>query len=249
MDGETERIVLLHGFAGTHRTWDGVLARLSRAQRYRALAPDLPGHGGCADAPQPITFAGCVQHVLALAPERFVLCGYSLGGRVALHVALAAPARVARLVLVAGTPGIEDPAERSERRVADRTLADALARDPYEAFVRRWCAQPMFARDPPAVDALARADYLRNARHPDAIAAVLRGIGTGEMAPLWERLTELTMPVSVLAGERDVKFQAIAQRIARLLPAARAEIVPGGHRLPLECPDAIARELALAPSA
>jgi pimeloyl-ACP methyl ester carboxylesterase len=103
----------------------------------------------------------------------------------------------------------------------------------------------MFARDPPAVDALARADYLRNARHPDAIAAVLRGIGTGEMTPLWDRLGELAMPVTVLAGERDAKFQAIAHRIARELPTARAEIVPGGHRLPLESPGAIARVLAM----
>jgi 2-succinyl-6-hydroxy-2,4-cyclohexadiene-1-carboxylate synthase len=243
----SEALVLLHGFAGTHRTWDGVLARLSRAQRYRALAPDLPGHGEHAGAPRPITFAGCVEHVLALAPERFILCGYSLGGRVALHVALAAPARVARLVLVAGTPGIEDPVERAERRAADRALADTLDRDPYEAFVARWCAQPMFARDPPAVDAFARADYLRNSCHPGAIAAVLRGIGTGEMAPLWGRLAELHMPVGVLAGERDIKFHAIARRIARLLPAARAQIVPGGHRLPLESPDAIVRELAQAP--
>ena len=94
-----ETVVLLHGFGGTRRTWDGVAALLD-AERYRPLALDLPGHGEAA-AERPLTFERCVSSVLAAAPERFVLCGYSMGGRIALHVALAAPGRVARLLLVA----------------------------------------------------------------------------------------------------------------------------------------------------
>src|ERR1700728_4014819 len=100
-----ESVVLLHGFGNTHRAWDGVIAALDR-ERYRPLALDLPGHGEAADAERRITFAGCVEHVLARSPERFALCGYSLGGRVALHVALAAPERVSRLVLVSTSAGI-----------------------------------------------------------------------------------------------------------------------------------------------
>ncbi len=91
-----ETLVLLHGFSGTRRAWDGVLGQLP-AERYRALALDLPGHGSAADHPWPITFEACVRAVLDAAPERFVLVGYSLGGRVALHVALTAPERVTRL--------------------------------------------------------------------------------------------------------------------------------------------------------
>jgi 2-succinyl-6-hydroxy-2,4-cyclohexadiene-1-carboxylate synthase len=236
-----ETLVLLHGFAGTHRAWDGVLERLD-PERYRPRAPDLPGHGAHADAPRPITFAGCVAHVLARAPERFALCGYSLGGRVALQVALAAPERVSRLVLVSASPGIEDAVERAARSEADRRLADELQGGSQEDFLARWCAQPMFAQDPPDVDALARMDYRRN--RPDAIAAVLRGIGTGEMAPLWERLPELRMPVTVLAGDRDAKFQELARRTVALLPDAELLVIPGGHRLPLENPAGVAGALA-----
>ena len=240
----SENVVLLHGFGGTHRAWDGVIERLS-PERYRPLALDLPGHGEHADARgvdgEAITFAGCVEHVLAHAPERFTLCGYSLGGRVALHVALAAPERVSRLVLVSTTAGIEDASERAERSASDQRLASELEHAPFGDFIERWRTQPLLADEPPEVGALAREDQRRN--RPDALAAVLRGVGTGEMEPLWDRLAELTMPVAVLVGERDAKFRALGRRMVALLPHAELVIVPGGHGLPLENPAAVARAL------
>jgi len=234
-----ETVVLLHGFGGTRRTWDGVAARLD-GERYRPLALDLPGHGE-AGAQRPITFAGCVAHVLARAPERFVLCGYSLGGRIALHVALAAPQRVARLVLIACSAGIEGQAERAQRRRADRALATQLEGAPFEQFIERWRQQPLFAGDPPRVGALAREDQRRN--RPRDLGAVLRGVGAGEMRPLWGRLSELAMPATVIAGDRDRKFQALARRMVGALPDARLVLLPGGHALALENPAAVARAL------
>jgi 2-succinyl-6-hydroxy-2,4-cyclohexadiene-1-carboxylate synthase len=235
-----EDVVLLHGFGGTHRAWDGVVGQLP-PERYRPLGLDLPGHGASADAERPITFAGCVDHVLARAPARFVLCGYSLGGRVALHVALAAPERVTRLVLVSSTAGIEDAAERAERSAADHRLADELERIPFEDFIEHWRTQPLFADDPPEVGRLAREDQRRN--RSDALAAVLRGIGSGEMTPLWGRLGELTMGVTVVVGERDEKFQALGRRMVDRLRDGELIVVPGGHPLPLENPIAVALAL------
>jgi 2-succinyl-6-hydroxy-2,4-cyclohexadiene-1-carboxylate synthase len=239
-----ESVVLLHGFSGTHRAWDGVAARL-RPERYLARALDLPGHGDGADAHgvsgEAITFAGCVSHVLNRAPRRFVLCGYSLGGRVALHVALAAPERVDRLVLVSTTAGIEDASERAQRSASDHRLADELERIPFDSFIERWRTQPLFAADPAEVGALAREDQRRN--RPEALAAVLRGVGSGEMEPLWDRLPELTMPVTVLVGDRDAKFLALGERMVALLPDAELVIAPGGHGLPLENPAAVADAL------
>lgn len=235
-----ESIVLLHGFGGTHRAWDGVLARLDPG-RYLPVALDLPGHGGQADREPPATLEGFAEDVLARAPERFTLCGYSMGGRVALALALAAPERVSRLVLVSTTAGIEDDAERERRRAADRVLADELETVPFEDFIESWRTQPLFADEPPEVGALARADQRRN--RPDALAAALRSAGTGRMEPLWDRLGELTMPVTVVAGERDAKFRALGGRMAGLLRGARLVIVSGGHNLPLERPGEIAELL------
>jgi len=235
-----ETVVLLHGFGGTHRMWDGVAERLD-AERYSPLALDLPGHGEAAEAERPITFAGCVEHVLARAPALFTLGGYSLGGRVALHVALAAPQRVARLVLIASSAGIDDDAERAERRCADAELAARLERGRFEEFIERWGRQELFADDPPDVRRLAEEDQRRN--RPTALAAVLRGIGAGEMDPLWGRLAELEMPAAVVVGDRDAKFQVLGRRLVALLGDAELALVAGGHRLALENPAEVARAL------
>jgi 2-succinyl-6-hydroxy-2,4-cyclohexadiene-1-carboxylate synthase len=231
-------VVLLHGFAGTGRAWDPVIERLDR-ERYTPLAPDLRGHGSARDA-RPIDFDTTVADVLAAAPPRFTLCGYSMGGRVALHVALAAPERIERLILVATTAGIEDARGRADRAISDQELAAFAETATIEEFAERWTGQQLFANTPPEAARVWREDLLRN--DPRALAAVLRGLGAGAMAPLWDRLPELAMPTAVVAGERDPKYVAIARD--RLVPAiAHAElvIVPGaGHGLPREAPDAIA---------
>ena len=241
-----ETVVLLHGFAGTGRLWDPVVARLE-AERYRPLAPDLRGHGTAASR-RPISFAGCVEDVLGLVAHPFTLGGYSMGGRIALHVALAAPERVERLVLVATTAGIQDPAERERRRAADDALATETEQGSIEAFAARWMAQPLFGGTPPQAAAQWRADLLDN--DPAPLAAALRGVGTGAMEPLWDRLGELTMPALVLAGERDPKFRALAEQLADALPRGELVIVDGaGHGIPREDPAAVAAAIRLGDAA
>jgi 2-succinyl-6-hydroxy-2,4-cyclohexadiene-1-carboxylate synthase len=236
-----ETVVLLHGFAGTGRLWDPVVARLD-GERYRPLAPDLRGHGAAA-ARRPVTFDAIAEDVLGLVPHPFTLCGYSMGGRLALHTALAAPDRVQRLILVATTAGIEDDAERAARRAADGELADWTEQHTIEEFADRWTAQPLFAGTPPQAAAAWRADILDN--EPVALAAALRGIGTGAMPPLWERLGELAMPTTVLAGARDAKFLALGERLTTALPRAALVVVEGaGHGIPREDPSAVASALA-----
>jgi 2-succinyl-6-hydroxy-2,4-cyclohexadiene-1-carboxylate synthase len=234
-------VVLLHGFAGTGRAWDPVVERLD-GERYTALAPDLRGHGATGDA-RPISFDACVDDILVAAPPRFALCGYSLGGRLALHVGLAAPERVERLVLVATTAGIADPGERAARRASDERLAAFAESATIEAFADRWTAQPLFAGTPPDAARLWREDLVRN--DPRALAAVLRGLGTGAMAPVWDRLGELTMPSVVMAGARDAKYVELASALLAALPRAELVVVPdAGHGLPREAPEAVARAIA-----
>lgn len=233
-------IVLLHGFTQTGSSWDPVVADMG--ERYRALAPDLRGHGTAAGV-RPVDFPSIGADVLALAPERFTLAGYSMGGRIALDLALRGGAdvqrRIERLVLIGASPGLADADERARRRAADEALAAELEHHGIERFARRWAEQPLFAGQPREVAEAAHAERLRNT--PEGLAASLRGVGTGTMEPLWEQLPQLDVPVTLIAGERDEKFRAIARQMAERLPHATVHLVAGaGHAVQLECPDAVA---------
>ena len=178
-----------------------------------------------------------------MADGPIVLCGYSMGGRIALHAAMAAPERVEGLALVATTAGIDDAGERGGRRDADGELAAFAERVGIEEFADRWAAQPLFAETPPEAARIWREDLLRN--DPRELAAVLRGVGTGAMEPLWDRLGELAMPAVVLAGARDARFVAAGERLAAGLRNGELVVVPdAGHGLPREAPGAIADVLA-----
>jgi 2-succinyl-6-hydroxy-2,4-cyclohexadiene-1-carboxylate synthase len=230
-------IVLLHGFTHTGASWRTVVAELG--ERYRALAPDIRGHGAAGER-RPIDFVSCTDDVLALLDSQFTLVGYSMGARLALHVALAAPDRVQQLVLVSATAGIADDVERAARAKEDEQLAAELESGlDIEAFARRWAAQPLLRRLPEPVAAAAHVDRLRN--DPAHLAAALRGIGAGSMAPLWGRLGELPMPVTLIAGERDSKYRKLGERMAAAIPGARLLVVPAaGHAVHLEAPVLVA---------
>ncbi|MGH2893253.1 MAG: 2-succinyl-6-hydroxy-2,4-cyclohexadiene-1-carboxylate synthase [Solirubrobacteraceae bacterium] len=239
----TPNLVLLHGFTHTGASWDQVVAALP--QRYRPVAPDIRGHGAASDA-RPVSLSGVLADVIAVGTEPFELVGYSMGGRLALHVALALDTRVPRVVLIGASPGLADPSARAERVAADERMAGEVEQMTIEAFAQRWAQTAVLGNQPPAVQAAAHADRLRST--PAGLAAALRGLGTGALPSLWERLGELAAPVDLVVGERDEKFRAIAREMAAALPDARVHMVGGaGHAVHLEAPGAVAEVIAARP--
>ncbi len=233
-------LVLLHGFTHTGASWDPV--RFELGESYRALAPDIRGHGSASEL-EPVSLEAVLEDLEAIVDGPFTLAGYSMGGRLALHYAIARPDRVERLILLGASPGIADPPARVARRRADERLAGELERSSIEEFAERWSRAPVLAGQPPAVEAAARADRLRST--PGGLARALRGLGTGALPPLWGRLPGLSTPTCLIVGERDQKFRSIAEQMAAATAAATVEIVPDtGHAVHLEAPAAVARIIA-----
>ena len=229
--GRGPRLVLVHGFTQTGRCWGPVLPAL--AATHQVVAVDAPGHGRSASYRAGLWESA---RLLGEVGGEGAWLGYSMGGRMVMHLALAAPYLVRRLVLVSTTAGIADPAARDARRRDDEALAAAVERDGVEAFLERWLAQPLFAglpRDAADLDA-------RRANTAAGLAASLRLAGTGVQEPLWDRLARLTMPVLVVAGERDARFADLGRRlVAAIGPSATLAVVPGaGHAVHLEQPEA-----------
>jgi len=236
-------IVMLHGFTGAPESWAAVREALPPRLRRRTVALPLGGHAPeVVDEPRG-DFAGEVARLqarigeLATAGDGPVhLAGYSMGARLALHVAIAAPAHVRALTLVGAHPGIESADERAARREDDRRWVRLLVEEGIDAFARAWEQQPLFAATPGSPTA-----RIRRAHDPRALARALARLGTGEMEPTWEALPRLHLPVALVVGQRDLKFCALAERARALLPSARLEVVAGcGHQLLAEAPDAVA---------
>jgi 2-succinyl-6-hydroxy-2,4-cyclohexadiene-1-carboxylate synthase len=231
--GVAGRVVLVHGFTQTLAAWGPVGERL--VGRWQVVRVDLPGHGGSGGVR--VGFAEAAG-LLGEAGGPGVYCGYSLGGRLCLRLALDRPDLVRGLVLVGASPGIADPGARAERRVADEALAGRIEREGVAAFLDRWLAGPLFATLPAA--AAGRADRLANTA--EGLAYALRRLGTGAQEPLWDRLATLQPPTLLVAGALDAKFTAIATDMAAAIgPRARVALVPGaGHAVHLERPAELA---------
>jgi 2-succinyl-6-hydroxy-2,4-cyclohexadiene-1-carboxylate synthase len=225
------RLIFLHGFTQTHHHWhacaDLIRRRLTPTP---ALAfVDLPGHG-LSDVDRTAIGDGAA---LAAAGGRGTYVGYSLGARWALAAAVADVTEIERLVLIGGTAGITEPEARRQRIVADETLAADVGSLGVARFVDEWLSAPMFAGLPPDPDG--RRHRIGNTA--EGLASSLLLAGAGAMAPVWDRLESITIPVLVMAGARDTKFAAIAEQLARSLPNAAIRLVPGaGHAAHLEQP-------------
>jgi 2-succinyl-6-hydroxy-2,4-cyclohexadiene-1-carboxylate synthase len=225
------RLILVHGFTQTAASWDAIEYRLN-ALGHDVVSLDAPGHGSHSD-----THLGLWKSADLLAAEggKATWVGYSMGGRLALHVALGHADLVERLVLVGATAGIENAAERLERQASDELLAEGLERDGLDAFLGRWLAQPLFASLPDEAIGL----DARRTNTADGLAASLRLMGTGSQDNLWPRLNEISAPTMLVVGALDEKFSAIAQRMEAAMPDAHVASMNGcGHACHLEAPDA-----------
>jgi 2-succinyl-6-hydroxy-2,4-cyclohexadiene-1-carboxylate synthase len=233
----TTRIVLVHGFTQTGRSWSAIAERLGAAG-YDVVCPDAPGHGYAADVRADVWQAASS---IGQQGGQAVYAGYSMGGRICLHLALLHPDLVTGLVLLGATAGIEDDGARAARRKEDDAHAADLERDGVAAFLDRWLSAPLFATLPRAAALVD--DRLRNTA--EGLASSLRLAGTGAQEPVWERLPTLQMPVLCLAGARDERFTEVATRMAAAIgPNAATDTIAGaGHAAHLEAPDAFADRL------
>lgn len=221
-------------------------AATSLGGRTFAIAVDLPGHGASRGlSPEVYTTEGATRAVIGtldnLGVEEASLVGYSMGGRLALYLALRHPKRCTGLLLESASPGLEGEDERASRRSDDEEKARRLESGDFEAFLRDWYRQPLFeslARDEGLLRSTIEA---RRRNDPAELARSLRGMGTGAQPPLWEELSGLRVPALAIAGELDAKFVQIANRMSRITPKVRPAVIPGvGHNVRAEAPDAYA---------
>jgi 2-succinyl-6-hydroxy-2,4-cyclohexadiene-1-carboxylate synthase len=239
-DRHPPAVLFLHGFMGSSADWRGIMAALG--DRTFCIAPDLPGHGASLGlTPESYTIEGTARaaiHILdRLEVERPVVAGYSMGGRLALYLALRFPGRCVGLFLESASPGLVSEEERASRRAADEEKAKRLESGDFDGFLRDWYRQPAFAPLARDEGLLRQTIEARRRNDPVELARSLRGIGTGSQPSLWGELEGLAVPALAVAGGLDQKYAAISSRMASISPRIEPVVIPGvGHNVRAEAP-------------
>jgi len=233
---------MLHGFMGSADDWSEEITAPLSAAGYQLLTVDLPGHGRTVVDDEDDYFVeycaeGLIRLLDKLHLERVHMVGYSMGGRLALYLAVRFPERCNKVVLESASPGLKTRAEREARIAQDALLANRMISQPMEEFLREWYAQPLFASMAAQPERLKHLIARRSKNERLSLCMSLRGMGTGALPSLWENLKRLTNPLLLIAGEKDAKFTAIGREMADGCPVAQLRVVPdAGHNVHFERP-------------
>lgn len=235
--------LLLHGFTGSPESWSRVLSCAELDQT--PLTPTLAGHGLDWQSRAVQSFDSEVTRLAALAssagPPR-LLCGYSMGARVALGLLVRQPHLFDAALLIGLHPGLSDEAARAERRNADAGRARLLRQNGLETFVTAWEELPLFAsqRGLPR-EALAGQRSIRLDHDAEGLARSLEVLGLAEMPDHRASMASIDLSISLMTGSRDRKFFEIAKALDEENTRVHAEVVESvGHNVVLEAPAAVA---------
>lgn len=233
-------ILLLHGFLGCGDDWAEIAEPLE--PDFRVLTPDLPGHGGAVGLqPSAYTMDGAADDLIQSLDIKGIhkasVVGYSMGGRLALHLALRHPDRVERLILLSASPGLRTEKERAARRALDQQHADEIEAD-LEGFLERWYRMPLFG----SLDESTRLALItkRSQNNPAELRKSLEGMGTGAQPSHWEHLHQIHVPAWAVAGADDAKFVEIANRIAETTSFNVVVVPDASHAVLNERPEYVA---------
>lgn len=225
--GSGPPLIALHGFTFTGDQFASAGTMLGRT----VIAPDLPGHGRSAEVSTRLTdVIDVVTSVVASVGAPVPVAGYSQGARLALMTALDQSADISALVLISANAGIEDSHERARRATSDTELASRISSMPIDDFLDAWTNGGITSTTHlPSEDR--RADMaVRRQNSSRGLAKAVIGYGQGAQPSFWHRLTDLTMPVLVISGDRDEKYSAIAERMAGVIPQSEVlAVADAGH--------------------
>ncbi len=243
-------IFFVHGFSEDMGTWAQLVDLFQKNTAYNNYALhciDLIGHGK-SSKPRSAKYYG-MDHVikeihrtihtkLTNTSEKYILLGYSLGGRIAMHYALQHAKELQALILESAAFGIEDAAQRQARKEQDEKLAHMIEQNGIEYFEKYWSALDIF-KSQQCLDAHSKAQikHRRLQNQPHALAHTLRMTGQGKVAYIKHNILQLPLPILYIYGELDKKYAELAQALpmdAKNLTVRK--IKQAGHNTHMEKP-------------
>ncbi|MEM7555073.1 MAG: 2-succinyl-6-hydroxy-2,4-cyclohexadiene-1-carboxylate synthase [Cyanobacteria bacterium P01_A01_bin.84] len=228
---ENPVVLFLHGFMGNINEFEGVISVLSSS--FYCLLVDLPGHGETQVlSDDDYTMSNIANALIKLLDSlkdsfqdtfknsKFILIGYSMGGRLSLYLTLNFPQYFSRVILESASPGLKTEIERQERIKRDAQIARKLNRissqSEFKIFLDNWYRQPVFGDIKNNLQ-FSKLIQIRLQNNPHRLAKSLEIMGTGSQNSLWDKLENNQVPILLLVGEYDTKFVEINQQMNNLL--------------------------------
>ncbi|MEN9567328.1 MAG: hypothetical protein RLZZ69_2524, partial [Cyanobacteriota bacterium] len=209
-DRRQPTILFLHGFMGDCHDFDPVISQLGQ---FCCLTVDLPGHGQTkvqqdSDYQMSNVALALIKLLVELDIKQCILVGYSMGGRIALYLAIHFPQYFQGAILESASPGLPSQLERDRRIVHDSKLAEQLESVDFADFIQQWYSNNLFTsfvQHPDYQKAIAK----KLCNDPYKLAKSLRFNGLGIQPSLWENLAEIQISLLLIVGELDTKFVKI----------------------------------------
>lgn len=246
-DPELPTLVLLHGFMGSGQVFDHLIKEISSF--CNPVTIDLMGHGRSEGAELHYRFstkeqvADLSKLISEQLPLPLFLYGYSMGGRLALQLAVHRSDLFRGLILESATFGLEGETEQQARQALDARRADAIVGN-FEGFLEEWQSKPMFRSDKISEELMEQMLMVQKDQDPFWLSNSLLGFGTGTMPCVRDRLSDIRIPVQLIAGKDDTKFVHINNQMEKELPNGQLKVIEGaGHRVHLEQPEKLNRIL------
>jgi len=227
-------LVFIHGFMGSLHSWD----RIRNQINIPSIAIDIPGHGeNCnLNSNNPYSFddwnTDFLYNLTQKKMNKVNLCGYSMGGRLALSFALANPQKINSLILVSTNSGIENISDKQIRVDKDLILMEEIKIN-YSRFISNWEKLSFFnnqkKRNPVSFNLQKE---IRLSQNPEQVAFSLQYLGQGKMPNYWIKLQSINFPVLIICGEEDQKYCDISKRLNSKIKNSQLEIISNSGHAP-----------------
>lgn len=166
------------------------------------------------------------------------LMGYSLGGRLALHILLAAPHLWNKAIIVSAHPGLNTLKEKEQRLTNDTIWAHKFLNEPWDCLMNEWNQQDVFQGSSPCFERFEK-EFVRS-----DLAHFLTCYSLGCQRNLRKEIAKLTLPILWITGELDQKFSSLASELKFNHPRSRIlQMKNAGHRVPWEQPVIFQKEV------
>jgi len=227
-----QTLVLIHGFLGTHHDFTPLITQLKAT--HTILSIDLPGHGqsiGLDDTCY--SYNNTAEKISQILNQENIqnatLLGYSMGGRIALQVALKVaqrnPKRIKKLILESTHFGLTET-EKEARREWENQIIQNIKENSLSEFLDQWYSQPLFG------DIKEHHSYpnlLKNRlkQNKNELIKAFQGLSICNQPNFYPELVNFPCPIHYIVGEKDRKYKEIALKIKKEdHPQIQCDIIP-----------------------